>query len=165
MTRTITATVLALTIGLTSLTATPVQAGNRDIERFAAGALTLFIIGAAIENNKKKRRQIAAQQTSRSNQNPVVRPSYNNRRHDRRISRRLPEECFFRIRTNDGKRGVYGRTCLRETMRRADRLPQACADTIRVRHGRRAQVYGARCLRSNGYFDEFSRRRDTAQRN
>ena len=61
------------------------------------------------------------------------------------------------MRTDRGTRGVYGKLCLNEIMRRADRLPQACADTIRVRYGRRAQVYGANCLREHGYRDTSNR--------
>lgn len=164
MTRTFTASVLALSIGLTSITATPVQANHREFNRLAAGALALFIIGSAIENDKKQRRQRQAEQASRAQNNPVTRPDSKSRYY-RRDDRRLPAECFFRIRTDNGKRGVYGRACLREVMPRANRLPQACADTIRVRHGRRAQVYGARCLRNHGYRNEFKRPRYSDRRN
>ena len=154
MNRTITASVLALTIGLTSLTATPVQAGNNDLNKLFAGAVALFIIGKAVENSKNAKANV-----SRQRPQAIIPPTHNHR-----LSRRLPQECYFTLRTQNATRGVYGKTCLNEIMRYASRLPQACADTIRVRYGRRAQVYGARCLRNHGYHDAFSPHRRTARR-
>ncbi len=149
MTKKLTITAVALSIALTSIT-TPVQAGrNDDLNRFIAGAITLFILSKAVENNKNSRRQ-----TSRSTYNPAPKqhkrpPKYN---------KRLPRECFFRMRTANGPRGVYGKICLEETMRNAKRLPAVCEDTVRVRYGLRSEIYDSKCLSNRGYRVEARRR-------
>lgn len=143
MIKTFTASILALSIAFTSVSAVPAQAGkNDDLGRLFAGAVTLFIISKAIENNKKSNRPLATV-TQRRHKHPPL-PT-------RQFVRYLPEQCFFRVRTRRSARGVYGKICLREFMRRVDWLPQACQDTIRVRYGRRADVYDAECLRRRGY--------------
>ncbi len=143
MTRTITASILALSIAFTSVSTVPVQAGNRDdLGRLFAGAAALFIFSKAIQNNNNASRPVATV-TQRRHKHPPKRT--------RQFARFLPEQCFFRVRNRRDTRGVYGKICLREFMRRVDWLPQACQDTIRVRHGRRAQVYDAQCLRNRGY--------------
>lgn len=141
MIKTFTASILALSIAITSVSTVPVQAGNRDdLGRLFAGAVALIIIGKAIQDGNRSNRLQAIVSQRRHPQN-----------RKRQFGRFLPAQCFFRVRTRRGARGVYGKTCLREFMRRVDWLPQACQDTIRVRHGRRAQVYDAQCLRSRGY--------------
>lgn len=149
MTKKLTASALALSVALTSISA-PAQAGkNDDLNRFIVGAIGLFIIAKAVENNKKSRRQ-----TSRSTYNPTPTPP----KQPPRFNRRLPSECFFRMRTANGPRGVYGKICLEETMRHAKRLPARCEDTVRVRYGLRSEIYDAKCLRRNGFRDVARRR-------
>jgi len=142
MIKTFTATILALSIAFSSLPAAPAQAGkkNGDLGRLFVGAIALAIIGKAIQDNNRKNRQPAIVSQGRY-------PQYR----QRQFGRYLPEQCFFRIRTQRSTRGVYGQVCLREFIRRADRLPQACLETIRVRYGRSAEVYGAKCLSRRGY--------------
>ena len=143
MTRTITASVLALSIAMTSLTASPAAAGNNnDVGRLLAGAITLFIIGKAIEDSRRPRASV-----NRAPNKPVTYPTTN----PQRVNKRLPEQCFFRVRSPNGPRGVYGKICLSETLRRANRLPQNCRETVRVRNGLRSEVFGAQCLRNHGY--------------
>ena len=142
MTRTFTASILALSIAITSLSPVPAQAGNRDdLGRLFAGAVTLFIISKAIENRNKPNRPFATV-TQRRHKHPPKRT--------RQFVRFLPEQCFFRIRTRFGPQGVYGKKCLREFIR-LDRLPRVCADTIHARYGRRVEVYDAQCLRRRGF--------------
>lgn len=149
MTKKLTATALALSIALTSIAA-PAQAGkNDDLNRLIVGAIGLFIIAKAVENNKNARRQ-----TSRSTYNPAPPPP----KQPPRINKRLPGECFFRMRTADGPRGVYGKICLEETMRHAKRLPAVCEDTVRVRYGLRSEIYDSKCLSDRGYRVEARRR-------
>ncbi len=141
MTKTLTASILALSIALTSVSAAPVQAAsNDDLNRLFAGALTLFIIGKAIQNSNKSQRPTV---TRRSHRHPQQRR--------RQFGRFLPEQCFFRVRTRRGARGVYSKICLREFIRHVDRLPRVCRDTIQVRYGRRAEVFDAECLSRRGY--------------
>ncbi len=149
MTKKLTATVLALSIALTSISA-PAQAGkNDDLNRIIVGAIALFILSKAVENNKNSRRQ-----TSRSTYNPAPKPP----KRPPQFNKRLPNECFFRMRTANGSRGVYGKICLEETMRHAKRLPAVCRDTVRVRFGLRSEIYDSKCLSDRGYRVEARRR-------
>ena len=137
-----TASILAFSIAFTSVSAVSAQAGNRDdLGRLFAGAVTLFIISKAIQNNNISSRPVATV-TQRRHRHTQERR--------RQFGRFLPEQCFFRIRTRFGPQGVYGKKCLREFIR-LDRLPRVCAETIRVRHGRRAEVYDAQCLSRRGF--------------
>ncbi|MEE9429333.1 MAG: hypothetical protein V3V25_14420 [Paracoccaceae bacterium] len=143
MTRTITASILALSIGFSSLSVTPAHAGNNnDLGRFVAGALVLFAIGKAIEGSNRPRTNVT-RAPSNPKPYPITTPQ--------RTNKRLPEQCFFRVRSPNGPRGVYGKICLGETLHRADRLPQNCRETVRVRNGLRSEVFGAQCLRNYGY--------------
>ena len=142
MTRTFTASILALSIAFTSVSTVPVQAGNRDdLGRLFAGAAALFIISKAIQNNNNSSRPVATVTQRRH--------KYSKKR-TRQFGRFLPEQCFFRIRTRFGPQGVYGKKCLREFIR-LDRLPRVCKDNIRARYGRRVEVYDAQCLRRRGF--------------
>ena len=69
----------------------------------------------------------------------------------KRLRYSLPGECLFNIRTRNGERAVFGTLCLKETTSFVNRLPSDCQDRIRVRYGRRADVYDAKCLRERGY--------------
>ncbi|MGR3290906.1 MAG: hypothetical protein ACU0C9_06875 [Paracoccaceae bacterium] len=143
MTRSLTASIVALSIALSSLSAAPARAAsNDDLGRIFAGALTLFIIGKALQDSKKSNNTV-----SRFRYDDAVR-TVPRARHTKK---RLPQECYFKMRTDRGSRGVYGKICLNELMRHANRLPRACRDTVRVRYGRRAEVYGAPCLKRHGY--------------
>ncbi|MEE9387097.1 MAG: hypothetical protein V3U96_00680 [Paracoccaceae bacterium] len=140
MTHRLTASALALSIAFSGLSVTPVQAGNNnDLGRLVAGAIVLFAIGKAIEDNNRDRNRAGISPAPQ----PVKKP--------KRVKRHVPDECYFQLRTDRGSRGVYGKTCLSEMMRHADRLPQSCADTVRVRYGRNAEVYSAQCLKDHGY--------------
>ena len=143
MTRKILATVLAASIALTSVGAAPAQAGSRDdqIGQLIAGAITLFIFSKVVEANKRNDR-------ARARPAPVPTPS---RPKPSRISKILPDECFFNANDRFGQRGVYGKRCLRDVMPNANRLPAHCEDRVRIRNGRRANVYDARCLFRDGY--------------
>ena len=149
MTRTLTASVLALSLALTSLSATPALADrNKDINRFIAGAITLMIVSKALENNRR-----SGSVTSRNPGYPIYKPGKNHRR----ASKSLPYECYFNLRTERGNRGVFGKTCLREFLPKARRLPRVCEDTVRIRYGRRADIYDAKCLRKLGWIVEARR--------
>ncbi|MFV2001859.1 MAG: hypothetical protein ACC619_02655 [Paracoccaceae bacterium] len=140
MTRPFTASVLALSIGLGAMTGAPAQASNNDLAKFLAGVTALVIIGKVIENSNKKPAVTRRYQ-------PLVEPP----RPKHNVSRTLPAECYFKVRTDDGRRGVFGQSCLREFVPHWDRLPAVCKETIRVRYGRSAKVFDARCLSKRGY--------------
>lgn len=146
MTRPLMASVLALSLAMTSMTALPARAGRNDeLGNFLAGAIALMIIGKAIENSQAATRR----------RNPPIRitppPP---RRPALKIRGILPSDCFFTKSTAKGRRGLYGATCLNETMRRPERLPGICRTSVSIRNGRRAGVYDAKCLRKRGFRDE-----------
>ena len=149
MTRKITASVLALGITLNGLGAAPAHAGkNNGINQFIAGAITALIVNEVIKttkttNTNTSRRVLPPVSVTRPNAAPIVIPPGH-----RGV---VPGECFFNIRTERGSRGVYGKICLNEEMRRANHLPKVCEDTVRIRYGLRSQVYDAKCLRKRGY--------------
>lgn len=147
MTRKLIAPILAVSIALTSIGAAPLQAKSRDdqLGQFIAGAIALMIIGKAIEGNKRSQRTrpVATPAPPR-----VTRPAPPPRR-----VKVLPADCFFKVQDRFGDRGVYGERCLKDTLRhrQARKLPEQCEDNVRIRHGRRSNVYDARCLFQHGY--------------
>jgi hypothetical protein len=149
MTRPLMASVLALSIAMTSMTALPARAGNNDnFGNFLAGAIAAIIISKALEQNQAatRRRNPPIQVTPPPRPRPRP-PVY-------KIRGILPSDCFFTKRTSKGRRGLYGATCLNETMRRPERLPRACRTSVSIRGGRRASVYDAKCLQNRGFRDE-----------
>lgn len=150
MTRNITASVLALSITLTSLGGAPAYAQkNKALNQFFAGAITALILNEVIQSaNKTQRPRPTVPTVARpgSRPKPVRVPP--------RIRGVVPNECFFNIRRANGRRGVFGKICLNEEMRHASRLPKVCEDTIRVRYGLRSEVYDAKCLKRHGYLVE-----------
>ncbi len=102
MTKRLIATILAASLALTSLAATPARAADSgEIGRFLLGAGTLFIIGSALSNN---------------NGNTHVTRRYDD--HDRYYRtqhyNQLPRECARTIRGKHGHKTVYSAKCLRK---------------------------------------------------
>jgi hypothetical protein len=62
----------------------------------------------------------------------------------------LPQNCLRSYQTRQGQGQMFGRRCLEQNYRAANRLPQNCAIQIRTDRGVRAG-YDARCLRRSGY--------------
>ncbi len=144
MTRIFLATTLALSLMATSVSSAPERAGNSsDLSRFLAGAVTLFIISKAIEESNRAR-PAPPKVTRPAKRWPVVPPRNAFRGY-------VPAECFFKVRTDKRRHGVYGKACVDELMYRPNRLPHACLDTVPVRHGRKAKVYDAKCLSKHGF--------------
>ena len=148
MPRFLTASILVASIAFSSISVSPAQAGNKEVGRILAGALTLAIIASVINDNKSSRRANTKAAVSKNNYGPA--PISGPERH-RRLRRTLPAECLFNVRTRNEERAVFGKICLNEVMRYANRLPSACEDTVRVRYGRKAKVFDAKCLRNRGY--------------
>jgi hypothetical protein len=69
-----------------------------------------------------------------------------------RVSRKtLPAQCVREVKARHGNtRRVLGSRCLERNYRFANQLPRNCARQIETYRGWR-WVYGARCLRQNGY--------------
>lgn len=138
MRQTFGASVLAISLAISAITPAPVQAKNNDqLGNFIAGAIALMIIGKAIEGNHIRRHT----------PKPVSPPPPV-------TNKILPRQCYFETRDRFGDRGVYGKRCLFDEMRQAHKLPKQCEDRVRIRQGKRANIYDARCLLRKGYKEE-----------
>ncbi len=149
MPRKIIASVLALSMAFSGAATVPARAGNDEINRFIAGAITLFIIGKAIEESNKRKKPAVTRPRPTPLPLPAPAPK------PPALRGFVPNECYFTLpRPGGGRRGVYGQACLKEVMLRPERLPRACLQTVQLRYGRPARVYGAKCLRNHGFEDE-----------
>jgi hypothetical protein len=88
------------------------------------------------------------------------RKSWAGRDHGQRI---LPRECLATHQTWHGEIRGFGARCLRDRMRRPDRLPGLCALHTRV-GGRDRTIYSARCLQIEGWEIARAGRDDPWQR-
>lgn len=130
---TVSAAVLAMSL------VTPAAAENRDREVLVPliiGALGLYII----HDRKDRNKPVVAHRPHR----PVATPPRTNRKV-------LPQNCFKRVRTDRGRRGIFGQRCLNRTFAHVDRLPRACRVRVEGVRGRTHRGFGARCLKKRGY--------------
>ena len=137
MLKTLTAGLLATTIAFTSLAPSPAQAADHeDLAKLLAGIAAIAIISRAIRDDDRSETRTQTQRHRHAGIPP-----------NRRV---LPFECFRRVDTRHGRIGVFGKRCLNNNYRFADRLPERCA--VRVRVGDRLRpAYRAQCLRNAGF--------------
>ena len=142
--------VVGLSILITASGAAPARADSKDTGRALAAILGLAIVGAVIaDSNKDKKRAKAVhpQPRVRSNHDPFVQP----RPLPRQVSRKiLPQRCLHNFPGRNGSFPAFGRNCLNRHFQHAGHLPRHCYTEVRTNRGARG-VYGARCLRQNGY--------------
>lgn len=138
------AVALAATLALTSLPS-PVLANDRDeqIGKILFGLAALAVLGAAIENRNDNDRPRVSVQTATP-------PRHSGGLGIPPRARVLPAQCFRRIETQSGQSRFFGKRCLRNNYRYADRLPVRCEIGIRTNHGIRVG-YRPRCLRDAGF--------------
>lgn len=157
-----TATLAAVAIALTGLTATPAAAQDRDLARFLAGAALVAIIATAASRNR------AEAEAPRHDRR------YDNRydhRYDNRNDRRygqpprghawgrnavLPASCSIEVRNRGRNELLYNPRCLERAG--IHRLPRQCERELRTNRGSRTVLSGA-CLQQAGYRVEAGRRR------
>ena len=142
------ATTLAAVLALTT-TAAPVQAGDREqeIAKIIFGLAAVGIIAHALNDKDSGRGNGSVtvgagnQGGNHGNQGGIGIPP----RH-----RVLPAACFTRVDTRNGPVRMFGRRCLQNNYRFADRLPERCEITVRGQnHLRRG--YRPQCLRNAGF--------------
>lgn len=117
-------TIAAAAVALTSISAVPAAAGDKNLERFVIGAGTILLL-----NELNKHGKVEAHHTKRYGK------KYDNGH------RRHSDKRHYGKRHHGKKH--YGKN------RRAH-LPRRCLVTVRQHH-RWVQVYSARCLRRYGY--------------
>ena len=161
-------TIAVASIALTTFTATPAAASDRDLARIAAGVLGVAIIGKIISDHNKRedrrdhvvtRQHVKPAPVYRAPQpkqhhklkpRPLPQGYGRNGRHGRANAKLLPKQCFQSFDTRRGSVLMFGSRCLQRNYAHANRLPQHCAQQIRTRQGNRFG-YDARCLRGAGY--------------
>jgi hypothetical protein len=143
------ATLTAVAIAMTAVSAAPAHADDRRAARTAATILGLAVVGALIHDATKDKdeRYVEPQPRRHVQPRPRVEPRPLPRRVDRKI---LPQQCLRSYPTRHGNTHMFGRRCLEQNYRAVNRLPQNCTVRIRTDRGPRAG-YDARCLRRNGY--------------
>lgn len=176
--------ILAAALAVTGMTAAPVQASDRDVAKWVAGAVALGLIGAAIADKRRDDRAVTRHQGGhlpRFNKgHRRGHDRYDNRGHRRghdgygnRGHRRghdsygnrgrhgaqlaLPQQCRRDVRVRGGVLRGYGRHCLLNNYSRFNALPHRCAVETRG-NGRRGVVYGSTCLERHGFYDRNSHR-------
>jgi len=179
MTRTLSASVLAISIAIGGFAAAPAQASHNDIGKIAVGAAAALLIAKAVENNKKRQRAAAAAAAATPARTPhyhsssksvhvphapkaTPRPIYAQPVYQPPVYQQppvefqgfLPSECQFDVARGNTSRSVYSKICLGELMVRAEAVPAVCEDRVTTSNGRRTQVYDSLCLQARGYADE-----------
>ncbi len=141
-------TILALSVAITGLNATPARADSEDIAKILAGVAVLGIIGAAINDRKHDNRD-------HPHVDPIPEPHPYPRPLPPRVRRYdLPSQCLTTVRSNGRDRNLVGMHCLRNNYRYVNELPRRCYMELDTRYntkrGYRAG-YRPECLREHGY--------------
>jgi hypothetical protein len=158
------ALILAAAVAVTSLSAAPAYAADKDLKRFILGVAALGIAAAAIENNRRGDDGRRNGHVSRQDiyHPPVVHaPQRGHGSHGGHVAPRplpdraraavLPSKCLLQVSDRRGIRNVYGARCLERSNVSVARLPDYCALTVIGQQGRARTVYDAGCLTDNGY--------------
>ena len=148
------ATVAAVSVAITALGAAPARADDKDVARALAAILGIAVVGKIIHDKKKDKERAV---TRRYNEPRIKR----DRRHEPQVqprplprhvrnSKLLPSQCFRSYDTRRGTVRMFGRRCLENNFRHANRLPQHCKVRVKTYNGKRTG-YQARCMRDAGY--------------
>jgi len=157
MTKRIITAIMAAAIAFTSFTAAPVQAADRgEIARFVLGAGALAIIANELSKNNGRNGHVV---TRHYNNNHYQKPYYNNNVYKphhkdvykpKRQNKVVPSACLRVNQSGHGPRRYFSQYCLQKYMHNVNRLPGGCTAKIWTNRGAR-YVYGAKCLRNNGW--------------
>ena len=118
------ATVLTVSLAISSMSAVPAMAKPNDGVRILQGLAALYVISRVIKHNKRSRAH-------------------------RQVAPTVPARCLKTFYTRRGQTRAYTAQCLRKHAPRLS-LPQQCKRRIATDYGRR-NVYGPNCLRQHGY--------------
>lgn len=144
----ITSAILAAAVALTSITATPAAAGNKDFEKFLLGAGTILILGSILnENNRNRGYAVTPKIVTQTNPKVVIKPTKPAK--VIKQTRWLPKHCERRIATAKGPFHYMERRCLIQNAPRMS-LPNGCLRRVDGIN-RDFTVYGSRCLRGKGF--------------
>ena len=154
MSRKFIAVIVASSLALTTLTATPSFAGSRDRDKALLGIAGIILLGSAIADaNKRGHRDRGYVEPHRPNVKPHVRgpQGVSPRPLPPRVSRYvLPAQCLRNVQTRRGDVRFLGRHCLNNNYRAVHKLPQQCSMRVKTR-GKLHSGFATRCLRQFGY--------------
>lgn len=166
MTRKLISTILAAAIAVTTISAVPAQAGNRELKRAIVGVTALAIIGSALANEGRantttrheshytpnKHDYDGGRDHYKAPKNNHHQKSYQNQKHAQKHytkKRSLPGYCRINAKTRHGWTSGYALRCTKNNVRRPAALPSDC---IRKNFGHGPRLfYSAHCMRKNGY--------------
>ena len=140
------ALLLSGVIAVTSLAPTQSHASDADdIARFVIGALVLYGIADAIDNqNDKKRTQAAAAKKKKESEAAK-------RARLAKARKTLPSSCLLTHRQRHGEtKTVFGNKCLKHNFRHYASLPDRCFRRFDTVRGKRVG-WGRKCLKREGY--------------
>ncbi|MBR9842510.1 MAG: hypothetical protein GYB25_05075 [Rhodobacteraceae bacterium] len=147
-------TLIAGSIAIAGMTATPARADSEDVAKVIVGIAALSIIAKALDNDDRG-------YVHRTR--PYPDQDYYDRKHDKRykprpvhkykpqhVRKTLPANCVRRHETHRGRIVFLGRQCLKNNYRHFSNLPNACRVQSQTYKGMR---YGFQisCLRNHGY--------------
>ncbi len=155
MSRKFIAVIIASSIALTTLTASPSFAGSRDRDKALLGIAGFILLGTAIAdaNNRDHQDRGIVQPHKPRDVRPHVRDPQviHPRPLPHRVSRYvLPSHCLRKVHTRQGNVRFLGRRCLQNNYRAVNRLPQQCSVRVKTR-GKVRNGFAPRCLRLFGY--------------
>lgn len=155
MARKIMTSILAAAVAITSISAVPAQAGNRELGRAIVGITALAIIGTAIANESRAQTSTRHQtyEPPKQNTHKAHKKHHYNQGHHyhkpKHKKRALPGYCRVNYKGKNGWKTGYGVRCTKNNVRRPAALPSDC---IRRNYANGPRlVYAARCMRKNGY--------------
>ena len=130
----------------------PARAIETDtVAGLVAGLLAVGLIGKSVDDRKDHERAAAGAIGSRNSNSFVPAQRGGPGRLESARTVPLPDACLARV-GSQGRYGglVYGSQCLRRNFAFANQLPKSCEQKVRTDRGLH-KVYGARCLRREGY--------------
>lgn len=144
----------AAAVALTSLSAVPAAAGNRNLERFAIGAGTILLLSELNKNKAPAAQERRVQDASHRRHRGDRGRDGRHRGWGRDRLAPIPGYCLTSVRQGKHTIRMFGSRCLWNNYRDARLLPEHCKIQVRDRrHGRKARRvgYSPKCLRRSGF--------------
>ena len=145
MMKTVFATIIAGTIGLTSAIAPTPASADAEFNR----ALDAIIALGVIANQVNKHADRTHTSSKKHYEEPVhYKKKHKKKRHYNGYA--IPSRCLFKFHTNHGWKKVVGPKCVNRHAPWVS-LPRHCKRKIWTNHGKK-RVFSRHCLKKKGYF-------------
>ncbi|MGR3502427.1 hypothetical protein [Pseudaestuariivita sp.] len=154
----------AAAVALTGLQVTPAQAEITRDEwaRILAGAATVVILGAALDNahkqqkrekkkDKPKKKQVYHKPAPKAQSHHWNKHGYQPPRHTHTQHAHLPRHCVMYVpKRHGGEYRTLSRHCLKRHYPNVRALPKVCRESVKL-HGDWRAAFKIRCLKDKGY--------------